>query len=113
VRVEALRARADDRFRDKEQELEKELHATEDQLAALQSQRTDRGVAILTPDQEQALNRFQSERARIRKELRDVRLGLDQDITRLGNWMKLINIIVAPVLFAVIAVTALLPWGAW
>jgi ABC-type uncharacterized transport system involved in gliding motility auxiliary subunit len=104
ARVEALRARADDRFRDKEQELEKELHTTEDQLAALQSQRADRGVAILTPDQEQALNRFQNEKLRIRKELRDVRLGLDQDITRLGNWMKFINIIVAPVLFAVIAV---------
>jgi ABC-type uncharacterized transport system involved in gliding motility auxiliary subunit len=104
ARVEALRARADDRFRDKEQELEKELHTTEDQLAVLQSQRADRGVAILTPDQEQALTRFQNEKLRIRKELRDVRLGLDQDITRLGNWMKFINIIVAPVLFALIAV---------
>ena len=100
ARVEALRARADDRFRDKEQELEKQLHATEDQLAALQSQRADRGVAILTPDQEQALNRFQAEKLRIRKELRDVRLGLDQEITRLGNWMKFINIVLAPVLFA-------------
>ncbi len=104
ARVEALRARADDRFRDKEQELEKQLHATEDQLAALQSQRTDRGVAILTPDQEQALTRFQNDKLRIRKELRDVRLGLDQDITRLGNWTKFINIIAAPVLFALIAV---------
>jgi gliding motility-associatede transport system auxiliary component len=104
TRVEALRAQADDRFRDKEQELEKELHATEDQLSALQSQRTDRGVAILTPDQEQALNRFQSEKVRIRKELRDVRLGLDQDITRLGNRTKVINIVFAPLLFTVIAV---------
>ncbi|HEV2700622.1 MAG TPA: Gldg family protein [Steroidobacteraceae bacterium] len=104
TRVEALRARADDRFRDKEQELEKQLHATEDQLSALQSQRADRGVAILTPDQEQALNRFQSERVRIRKELRDVRLGLDQDITGLGNRTKLINIVFAPLLFTVIAV---------
>jgi ABC-type uncharacterized transport system involved in gliding motility auxiliary subunit len=104
ARVEALRARADDRFRDKEQELEKQLHATEDQLSALQSQRTDRGAAILTPDQEQALNRFQGEKLRIRKELRDVRLGLDQEITRLGNWVKFINIVLAPVLFAVLAV---------
>ena len=104
ARVEALRARADERFRDKEQELEKQLHATEDQLAALQSQRADRGVAILTPDQEQALTRFQAEKLRIRKDLRDVRLGLDQDITHLGNWMKLINIILAPALFTAIAV---------
>jgi ABC-type uncharacterized transport system involved in gliding motility auxiliary subunit len=104
ARVEALRARADDRFRDKEQELEKQLHATEDQLAALQSQRADRGVAILTPDQEQALSRFQAEKLRIRKELRDVRLGLDQEITHLGNWLKFINIVLAPVLFAVLTV---------
>jgi ABC-type uncharacterized transport system involved in gliding motility auxiliary subunit len=104
ARVEALRARADERFRDKEQELEKQLHATEDQLAALQSQRADRGVAILTPDQEQALTRFQAEKLRIRKDLRDVRLGLDQDITHLGNWMKVLNIILAPVLFTAIAV---------
>jgi len=103
-RVEALHARADDRFRDKQQELEKQLHATEDQLAALQSQRTDRSAAILTPDQEQALTRFQSEKLRIRKELRDVQLGLDQDITHLGNWLKFINIILAPVLFALTAV---------
>jgi len=104
ARVEALRARADDRFRDKEQELEKQLHATEDQLAALQSQRADRGVAILTPDQEQALNRFQAQKLRIRKELLDVRLGLDQEITRLGNWMKFINIVLAPVLFAAVTI---------
>ncbi len=101
TRVEALRARADDRFRDKEQELEKELHATEDQLAALQSQRSDRGAAILTPDQEQALARFQTEKARVRTQLREVRLGLDQDITRLGKWLKIINIVLAPVLFAI------------
>jgi ABC-type uncharacterized transport system involved in gliding motility auxiliary subunit len=103
-RVEALRAQAEDRFRDKEQELEKQLHATEDQLAALQSQRADRSGAILTPDQEQALNRFQAEKLRIRKELRDVQLGLDQNITRLGNWLRFLNIILAPVLFAVVTV---------
>jgi ABC-type uncharacterized transport system involved in gliding motility auxiliary subunit len=104
ARVDALRAQADDRFRDKEQELEKQLHATEDQLSALQSQRADRSGAILTPDQEQALNRFQAEKLRIRKELRDVQLGLDQNITRLGNWLKIIDIVLAPVLFAVLTV---------
>jgi len=104
TRVEALRAQADDRFRDKEQELQKQLHATEDQLSALQSQRADRSAAILTPDQEQALNRFQAEKLRIRKELRGVQLGLDQGITRLGNWIKFIDIVLAPVLFAVITV---------
>ena len=44
------------------------------------------------------------QRVRIRKELRDVRLGLDQNISRLGNWMKFINIVLAPVIFAVLTV---------
>jgi ABC-type uncharacterized transport system involved in gliding motility auxiliary subunit len=103
TRVDALRASADERFRAKEQELESELRATEDKLTQLQSRRDDKSALILTPDQEAELDRFQKEKARVRKELREVRLGLDQDITRLGSRLKVVNIIVVPVVFALIA----------
>jgi lipopolysaccharide/colanic/teichoic acid biosynthesis glycosyltransferase len=33
-----------------------------------------------------------------------VQLGLDQNITRLGNWLRFLNIILAPELFAVVTV---------
>lgn len=101
--VEALRRRADDRFRAKEQELENELQQTEDKLTQLQSKRNDKSSIILTPAQEQELEHFQDEKITIRKQLRAVRAQLDQDINSLGNWLKFINIVLMPLLFAVIA----------
>ncbi len=103
TRVEQLRAAADERYRSKEQELQSELQQTEDRLAALQSQRNDKTALILTPGEEQQLEQFQQDRLRIRKELRAVQLSLDEDIDRLGNRLKIINIVVVPTLFALIA----------
>ncbi|MGH8226440.1 MAG: Gldg family protein [Steroidobacteraceae bacterium] len=103
TRVERLRAVADQRYAAKEQELETELHQTESKLSALQSKRNDKTALILTPQQEQQLQSFQQDRRRIRKQLRAVRLSLDESINRLGDALKVINIIVAPALFAIIA----------
>lgn len=103
-RVEALRRKAEDQFRATEQKLEAELRATEDKLTQLESQRNDQSSLILTPEQQAELERFQHEKLRIRKELRDVRLGLDQDINRLGTTLKVINIVVVPLLVALAAV---------
>jgi ABC-type uncharacterized transport system involved in gliding motility auxiliary subunit len=103
-RVQALQHIADDRFRAKEQELEKQLRDTEEKLTALQSQRNDKSTTILTPEQEQELDNFTNEKLRIRKELRQVKAGLDQDIKGLGTEIKIVNIIVFPIAFALIAV---------
>jgi ABC-type uncharacterized transport system involved in gliding motility auxiliary subunit len=103
TRVERLRHIADDQFRAKEQELEQQLRDTEEKLTALQSRRNDKSAMILTPEQEKELDRFQDEKLRIRKELRAVRAGLDKDIKALGNELKFVNIVVAPILFAVMA----------
>jgi ABC-type uncharacterized transport system involved in gliding motility auxiliary subunit len=105
-RVEALRRNADERFRSKEQELEQQLRATEEKLTTLESRRNDRSSVILTPEQERELSRFQDEKLRIRKELRKVHLNLDQEIRRLGTTLKVLNIIVVPVLLAVLALIA-------
>ncbi len=102
-RVEALRASADERFRAKEQELESQLRTTEDKLTALQARRNDRSAVILTPEQEQEIERFQQEKLKIRKDLRSVRAGLDADITHLGSTIKVLNIIVVPLIFALAA----------
>jgi ABC-type uncharacterized transport system involved in gliding motility auxiliary subunit len=97
-RVEELRRQAEDRFQSKERELEEELRATEQKLTALQSSRNDQSSLILTPEQEQELDRFQEEKVRIRKELREVRHSLDQEIERLGSVLKMINIALVPLL---------------
>ncbi|MCC6171776.1 MAG: Gldg family protein [Gammaproteobacteria bacterium] len=99
-RVDALRLSAEDRFRAKEQELEQQLQDTEQKLAALETGRNESSEMLLTPEQEQELERFQREKLRIRKELRDVRLQLDQDIRELGNRLRFTNIVVVPLIFA-------------
>ena len=112
-RVEKLRRRANERFHAKEQELEQQLQSTEEKLTALQAKGGgDKSKAsaalILTPAEEQEIERFQQQKLRIRKELRAVRAGLDADIKDLGTTLKIINIILVPVLFAGIAL--LLAW---
>ncbi len=102
-RVEALRTTAEDRFRAKEQELEQQLQSTEQKLAQLQNQRSDAAAVILSREQEAELERFQQDKLRIRKELRDVRAQLDADIRALGDRLKLLNIVLAPLVFAGIA----------
>jgi ABC-type uncharacterized transport system involved in gliding motility auxiliary subunit len=101
-RVEKLRRAADERFRAKEQELEQQLRDTETKLTSLQSKGGDSTV-ILTPEQEQELEHFQSEKLRIRKELRAVRAGLDAEIKGLGTTVKIINIVLVPAAFALAA----------
>jgi ABC-type uncharacterized transport system involved in gliding motility auxiliary subunit len=102
-RVEALRASAEDRFRAKEQELEQQLAETERKLSELQGARADQSALILSPEQEKELAQFQAEKLRIRKDLRDVRLQLDQDIRALGNRVKLFNVVLVPLAFAAFA----------
>ncbi|HXZ60923.1 MAG TPA: Gldg family protein [Steroidobacteraceae bacterium] len=111
ARVERLRRIADDRFRDKEQELEKQLQATEQKLSALQSKGGggDQSALIVTPAEQQEIEHFAQEKIRIRKELRAVRAGLDADISRLGTEIKIVDIIVIPAAFALLA----LAFAAW
>ncbi|MEO6064397.1 MAG: Gldg family protein, partial [Lysobacterales bacterium] len=108
-RVEALRLQADDRFRQKETELNAELAETEAKLNALQGARPEDGGIALTPAQNTELERFQTRKLRIRKELREVRRRLDADIEALGNRLKFLNIVVVPILVGVLA----LLYAAW
>jgi ABC-type uncharacterized transport system involved in gliding motility auxiliary subunit len=101
TRVEDIRRQAETRFRAKEQELQKELSNTEQKLTELQARRNDQSSLILTPEQEKELANFQEERVRVRKELREVQHGLQQDIDNLGSWLKAINILLLPLLVAV------------
>ena len=101
-RVEALRRQADDRLRSKATELQSELQSTEAKLTELQSKRNDQSSLMLSPEQEQEIKRFTAEKAQIRKELRETQRGLNVDIDRLDNTLKIINIAVAPLIVAVV-----------
>lgn len=104
TKVEELRRQAGDQLRAKEKELDRELRDTEQKLSALESARGDQHSLSLSPEQEAELERFQQERVRIRKELRETRRSLDVEIERLGSRLKAINIALVPSLLAIGAI---------
>jgi len=105
TRVLALRRKAENEFRLTEQRLQQELRDTESKLAELQANREDSTALILSREQVAELDRFQQERLRIRKELRQVQRNLDQDIQDLGTRLKVINIGLIPLLIGLASLT--------
>jgi ABC-type uncharacterized transport system involved in gliding motility auxiliary subunit len=106
TRVEALRVAADARFRETEEQLQARLDETERRLVELQSAREDSSNILLTDEQQEEIDRFVDQRASIRKELRAVQRGLDQDIERLGTTLKIVNIGLVPALLALFVLIA-------
>lgn len=105
TKVDELRRQAGDQLRSKEKELDKELKDTEQKLAALEGGRAGNQASLsLSPEQEAELERFQHERVRIRKELRDTRRSLDVEIEALGTRLKAYNIVLVPSLLALGAI---------
>jgi len=108
TRVLDLRREAENRFRTAEENLQNELRETEARLGELQASRTDKGTAILSPQQEAEIDRFQERRLELRKELRKVQRELDQDIESLGTLLKVINVALVPLISSVISVLLVL-----
>lgn len=108
-RVEKIRLNADARYRASAEQLQQRLDETEQKLGDLQHAREQSNQLVLSPEQEQTLLKFQDEKLRIRKELREVRHQLDQDIEHLGVLLKLVNILVMPLLLTLL----LYGWHGW
>ena len=102
--VQALERDAAERFQDKERELQERLQQTESRLAELQSRKEGEDALALSAEQEQEVAQFRDQQVSIRRELRDVRHQLNQDIENLGGWIKLVNILLVPFIITSIAV---------
>ena len=105
-KVDELTVIAEQKFREQEKILQQQLEETEQQLLQLQNQQVEVGALIISPEQQSAIDEFMQKKVTIRKSLRDVRHQLDKDIESLGNWLKLVNIAIAP--FILILLLALL-----
>jgi ABC-type uncharacterized transport system involved in gliding motility auxiliary subunit len=102
-RVEALKLSAETRFRDTEERLQSELDETERKLNDMQSLRQDGELNVLTPEQQEEVQRFIDRKMQIRSELRQVQHDLSRDIEALGMRLKFINIVLVPLLIVVAA----------
>jgi ABC-type uncharacterized transport system involved in gliding motility auxiliary subunit len=107
--VEDMKRAAEESFRDKEQELQKQLSDTERKLTELQSGKSKGSEMILSPEQQAELTSFQQTKVDIRKQLRQVRRGLDERIESLGGRLKFANIGLMPLLITLAA----LAFAAW
>jgi ABC-type uncharacterized transport system involved in gliding motility auxiliary subunit len=101
--VEDMRRAAEESFRGKEKELQQRLSETEHKLTELQSGKSKDQEMILSPEQRAELQSFLDQKVEIRKELRQVRRGLDDKIEALGTRLKLVNIGLVPVLITIAA----------
>ncbi len=102
-RVNDLRLAADQKFRSTEEELQAKLAETEKKLVELQKVRDDNNELMLSPEQEAEIERFQQDKFKVRKELRQVRHNLDLDIEKLGSKLKFINIGLVPIIISILA----------
>ncbi len=106
-KVEAMRLQAESKFRKQEDELKLRLSDLERRLTELQSGgevKTDEsGEMLLSPQQEEELNRFRDEMISTRKELRTVQRSLREEIEKLETELKLVNIGLMPLLVLLLA----------
>ncbi|WP_158755578.1 Gldg family protein [Dyella sp. S184] len=101
TRVQALRNVADQKFLQKEQELEQELAETRRRLDELQPAKGSAG-STATAEQRQEIEQFRQRQLAINKELRDVQHQLNAEIDALGLRVKVLNIVLVPILVVLI-----------
>lgn len=100
--VEQLRREADASFQYKERELLARLQDMENKLGELQQKKgAGEDALVLNREQTDALKKFQAEKLRIRKDLREVRHQLGSDIENLGSWLKFIDIALVPIFLTI------------
>jgi ABC-type uncharacterized transport system involved in gliding motility auxiliary subunit len=98
--VEELRRDAERRYREKEQALTAKLKEVQGQLAKYENTSESSGL-ILSESDRQAVDKFRADMLTIRRELREVKLALRQDIDRLDGWLRFANIGLVPLLIAI------------
>ena len=103
TRVDDMKRAAEEKFRGAEQELQKQLSDTERKLTELQSGKSKGSEMIMSPEQQAEMQSFTQKKVDIRKQLRQVQLGLDENIDALGARLKLINIGLMPLLITIAA----------
>jgi ABC-type uncharacterized transport system involved in gliding motility auxiliary subunit len=106
-KIEELRRLAEQRYLDEEQRLQEELRETERRINELQSQREETASLILTPEQAEAIEGFQTARVETRKKLRAVKHDLSKDIDGLQDALMFANTLGTPLLVLLAAL------GAW
>ena len=96
--IERIRRDAEQKFRKKEEELQKRLAQARTQMEAILARSARDDGVTLDPDQKARLDNFRREMLTVRRELRDVQHALRVDLNRLDDRLKFLNIAAIPLL---------------
>ena len=104
LKLQEIQRAAEDRYRDREQALVKQLDEIQKKLKNVQTKEKAGGTTVLSSKQREAIVKFRADMIKIRRELRQVQLRLREDIDTLDAWTRVLNIGDMPVAVAVIAI---------
>jgi ABC-type uncharacterized transport system involved in gliding motility auxiliary subunit len=94
--VRDMEADAQQRYQQQLEALEGRLSDVQRQLTELQSQVGDGGMLVASPEVADAIAEFQAQEAEMRRERRDIRRALREDIDALETKLVLINLFAGP-----------------
>lgn len=101
VKVQELEKAAQAKWLSREQELVRKVEETNRTLKEFEQKKDLSQKFIISKEQEEEIRRFQEEKQRISKELKQVRRNLRSDIESLGAKLKFINIFLMPLLVSI------------
>jgi ABC-type uncharacterized transport system involved in gliding motility auxiliary subunit len=101
--VAELRRDAERRYREKEQALTAKLKEVQEKLAKFESG-SEGGAVLLNEADRQSIDKFRADMLSTRRELREVKRALREDIDRLDGWIKFANIALVPLLIGAVGV---------
>ncbi|MBI3853799.1 MAG: Gldg family protein [Verrucomicrobia bacterium] len=104
--VAEMQASAQEAYQSKLKEIEAKLADTQKRLNELQSKKEGGQRFILSPEQQQELEKFKHEEANTKKELKEVRKNLRRDIDSLEFWTKVLNIGAMPAVVILAGLTS-------
>jgi gliding motility-associatede transport system auxiliary component len=103
VKVESLRKKSEEQFRQREKELQANLAETEKKIQQLQQEQGSEKSYLLNTKLTSEIEKFRNERLATRKELRSVQHELKKNIEKLGAQIRFINIGLIPLLITLVA----------
>jgi len=102
-KVESIRKKAEEQFRQREKILQANLDETENKIRKLQQEQGSEKSYLLNNKLTTEIEKFRDERLSTRKELRGVQHELKKNIEKLGAQIRFINIGLIPLLITLLA----------
>ena len=94
--VREIEANAQKRYQDQLTALESRISEVQSELSNLQTQAGNNGLLVASPEVAEAIAKFQAQEVEMRRERRDIRRALREDIDALETRLLLINLFAAP-----------------